>query len=162
MGSLLSGTTDSHIAVRPLHTSFQEFLADKSSSGDFFVKVTKAQHRDLAFASLGVMEHGLRFNICDLETSYLPNREDTGLPQRVKTSIPPYLSYSCRFWATHVQRTDFNDELARAIRSFFDNERVLFWIEALGLLSAISGAVTVLPLVAKWLKVSKCLRGSVG
>jgi hypothetical protein len=43
-----------------------------------FVEVTKAQHRNLALASLGVMEQGLRFNICDLESSYLPNREDTG------------------------------------------------------------------------------------
>jgi len=157
MGSLLSGTTDSCIPVRLLHASFREFLTDESSSGDFFVEVTKAQHRDLALASLGVMEQGLRFNICDLESSYLPNREDTGLPQRVKTSIPPHLSYSCRFWATHVEKTDFDDELARATRSFMDDERLLFWIEALGLLNAIRGAITVLPLVAKWLKVSTCL-----
>jgi hypothetical protein len=161
MGSLLSGTTDSHIPVKPLHASFQEFLTDKSSSGDFFVEVTKAQHHDLALASLGVMEHDLRFNMCNLKSSYLPNREDTELPERVKTSISPHLSYSCRFWATHVQTTDFDDELAKAIRSFFDDERLLFWIEALGLLNGISGAAAVLPLVAKWLKVSTCLRGNV-
>jgi hypothetical protein len=162
MGSLLSGTTNTHIPVKPLHASFQEFLTDKSSSGDFFVEVTKAQHHDLALASLGVMEHDLRFNMCNLKSSYLPNREDTELPERVKTSISPHLSYSCRFWATHVQTTDFDDELAKAIRSFFDDERLLFWIEALGLLNGISGAAAVLPLVAKWLKVSTCLRGSVG
>jgi hypothetical protein len=161
MGSLLSGTTDSCIPVRPLHASFQEFLTDKSFSGDFFVEVTKVQHRDLALASLRVMERGLRFNICDLESSYIPNREDTGLPRRIKTSIPLHLSYSCRYWATHVHKTDFDDELAKTIRSFFDNERLLFWIEVLGLLNAISGAITVLPLIAKWLKVSTCLRGSV-
>jgi hypothetical protein len=162
MGSLLSGTTDSHIPVKPLHASFQEFLTHESSSGDFFVKVTKAQHHDLALASLRVMEHGLRFNICDLKSSYLPNREDTELPERVKTSISPHLSYSCRFWATHVQTTDFDDELANVIRSFFDDELLLFWIEALGLLNAIGSAATVLPLVARWLKVSTCLQGSVG
>jgi hypothetical protein len=162
MGSLLSGTTDSRIPVKPLHASFQEFLTHKPSSGDFFVDVTKAQHHDLALASLRVMEHGLRFNICDLKSSYLPNHEDVGLPQRVKTSISPHLSYSCRFWGTHVQTSDFDDELAKAIRSFFDDERLLFWIEALGLLNAIRGAIIMLPLVAKWLKVSACLRGSVG
>ncbi|KAG2113852.1 uncharacterized protein F5147DRAFT_787911 [Suillus discolor] len=52
MGSLLSGTTDPLIPVRPLHASFQEFLRDKSSSGDFFVDITKAQQHDFAFASL--------------------------------------------------------------------------------------------------------------
>jgi hypothetical protein len=157
MGSLLSGTTDSHIPVKPLHASFQEFLTDQQSSGVFFVEMTKAQHHDLALASLRVMQHDLRFNICNLKSSYLPNREDTELPERVKTSISPHLSYSCRFWATHVQTTDFSDELAKAIRSFFDNERLLFWIEALGLLNAISGAAAVLLLVAKWLKVSTFL-----
>ncbi|KAG1904384.1 uncharacterized protein F5891DRAFT_1275928 [Suillus fuscotomentosus] len=152
MGSLLSGTTDPRIPVRPLHASFQEFLGDKSSSGDFFVEITKAQQHDLAFASLRVMEDGLRFNICDLKSSYLPNSRDTELPQRVKTSISLHLSYSCRYWATHIQKTDFDDELAREIRSLFEDERLMFWIEALGLLSAISGAVIVLPRVAKWLQ----------
>ncbi|KIK32409.1 hypothetical protein CY34DRAFT_19067 [Suillus luteus UH-Slu-Lm8-n1] len=54
MGPLLSGTTDSSIPIRPLHATFQEFLTDKSSSGDFFVEKTQAQQRDLAFASLRI------------------------------------------------------------------------------------------------------------
>jgi hypothetical protein len=161
MGSLLSGTTNLCTPIRPLHASFHDFLTDKSSSGDFFVEVSNVQ-RDLAFASLRVMEDGLRFNICDLKSSYLPNSQDTGLPQRVKKSIPPYLSYSCRHWATHVSASNFDSELANAINSFFDDERLLFWIEALGLLNAIRGAIIVLPLIAQWLKVSTCLPGNVG
>jgi hypothetical protein len=160
MGSLLSGT-NSCTPIRPLHASFHDFLMDKSSSGDFFIEVSDVQ-LDLAFASLRVMEHGLRFNICDLKSSYLPNSQDTELPQRVKTSIPPHLSYSCRFWATHVSSSTFDPELANAIKSFFDHERLLFWIEALGLLNAIRGAITVLPLIAQWLDVSTCLSSSVG
>jgi hypothetical protein len=35
----------------------------------------------------------------------------------------------------------------------FDNERLLFWIEALGLLNALGSAVAVLPLISQWLKV---------
>ncbi|KAG1786056.1 uncharacterized protein HD556DRAFT_1450036 [Suillus plorans] len=93
MGSLLSGTTNSCTPIRPLHASFHNFLTDKSSSRDFFIEVSNVQH-DLALASLRVMEHGLRFNICDLKLSHLPNSQDAGLPQRVKTSIPPYYSMS--------------------------------------------------------------------
>jgi hypothetical protein len=162
MGALLSGTTNSCTPIRPLHATFQEFLTDESSSGDFFIERTKDQQRDLAFASLQVLKHGLRFNICDLKSSYLPNSQDTELSQRVKTSIPPHLSYSCRFWATHVSVSNFDSQVANAIKSFFDDERLLFWVEALGLLNAIGGAITVLPLVAQWLKVSTCLLGSVG
>ena len=94
MGYLLSGTANSYTPIQPLHASFHDFLTDKSFSGNFFVEVSKVQC-DLAFASLRVMEHKLRFNICDLKSSYIPNSEDFGLEERVKRCIPPHLSYSC-------------------------------------------------------------------
>ncbi|KIK33456.1 hypothetical protein CY34DRAFT_99569, partial [Suillus luteus UH-Slu-Lm8-n1] len=151
MGSLLSGTTDSSITIRPLHATFQEFLTDKSSSGDFFVDLSKAQ-RNLAFASLRVMEHGLRFNICDLKSSYLPNCEDLGLQERVQQSILPHLSYSSRFWTSHVRSTAFDKELANEVKLLFNHERVFFWLELLALVNALSGAVPALPLISQWLK----------
>jgi hypothetical protein len=154
MGSLLSGTTDPSIPIRPLHATFREFLTDKSSSGDFFVESTKAQQRDLAFASLRVMEHGLRFNICDLKSSYIPNCEDPGLQERVQKCIAPHLSYSSRFWTSHVQSTVFDKELAKEVKLLFNHERVFFWLELLALINALSGAVPALPLISQWLKVS--------
>ncbi|KAG2349201.1 hypothetical protein BDR05DRAFT_408106, partial [Suillus weaverae] len=160
MGSLLSGTTNSSSPIRPLHASFREFLTDESFSGDFFVEMSNVQ-RNLAFASLRVMEHDLRFNMCDLKSSYLPNSKDIGLPHRVTTCIPSHLSYSCRFWATHVRAAAFDAELAKEIGSFFDNERLLFWIESLGLLNALSGAVDVPPLISQWLKVRTASPGGV-
>src|SRR6267154_5177269 len=153
MGSLLSGTTNSHTPIRPLHASFHDFLTDESCSQEFFVEVSKVQ-RDIAIASLRVMEDGLRFNICDLKSSYLPNSEVPGLRERVQECIPSHLSYSCRFWAAHVRAADFDMELAKEIRLFFDHERVLFWLEVLGLLNALSGGATALLLITKWLKVS--------
>jgi hypothetical protein len=157
MGSLLSGTTDSSIPIRPLHATFQEFLTDQSSSGDFFVERTKAQQRDLAFASLRVMQHGLRFNICDLKSSYLPNSEDPGLQKRVQKCILPHLSYSSRFWTSHVRSTAFDKELANEVKLFFDHERVFFWLELLALIKVLSGAVPALSRIPQWLKVSTLL-----
>jgi hypothetical protein len=156
MGSLLSGTTNSSTPIRPLHASFRDFLTDQSYSGEFFVDISKVQH-DLAFASLRVMEHGLSFNICDLKSSYLPNSEDPGLRERVKKCISPHLSYACRFWPVHMQTTHFGPDLAKEIKSFFDHERLFFWLEVLCLINALSGAVPALPLIAKWLKVSTWL-----
>jgi hypothetical protein len=157
MGSLLSGTTDSSTPIRPLHASFQEFLTDQSSSGDFFIDRTKAQQYDLAFASLRVMEHDLRFNICDLKSSYLPNCEDPGLQERVRKHILPHLSYSSRFWTSHVRSTVFDAELAKEVKSFFDHERLFFWLELLALINALSGAVPALSIILQWLKVSTLL-----
>jgi len=101
LGSLITGTTDPEIPVRPLHASFYDFLTDESRSKMFFVDVSLAQ-RNLAFALLRVLEHQLHFNICSLESSYLPNSAIPGLEAQVKESISAELSYSSRFWATHV------------------------------------------------------------
>ncbi|KAG2343516.1 hypothetical protein BDR05DRAFT_963087 [Suillus weaverae] len=151
MGSLLSGTTNPDSPIRPLHASFHDFLTDESSSGEFFIDLSKAQ-QDLAFASLRVMEHGLRFNICGLKSSYLPNSEVPGLRERVQKCIPPHLSYSSRFWTSHVRATAFDKELAKEVKLLFDRERVFFWLESLALINALSGAVPALSLISQWLK----------
>jgi hypothetical protein len=156
MGSLLTGTTNPDSPIRPLHTSFHDFLTDKPCSGEFFIDLPKAQH-DLAFASLRVMEHGLRFNICDLKSSYLPNCEDLELQERVQKCIPPHLSYSSRFWMSHVRTAVFDKELAKEVKLFFDRKRLFFWLESLALINTLSGAVPALPLIPQWPKVSTFL-----
>jgi hypothetical protein len=156
MSSLLSGTTNPDSPIRPLHASFRDFLTDKPCSGEFFVDLSKAQH-DLAFASLRVMEHGLRFNICNLKSSYLPSCEDPGLQERVQKCILPHLSCSSRFWTSHVRTTVFDKELAKEVKLFFEHERLFFWLESLALIDAFSGAVPALSLIPQWLRVSTLL-----
>ena len=114
LGSLITGTVDSRTPVCLLHTSFYEFLTEKSRSEKFFVDVSLVQ-RDIAFASLRVMKHGLRFNICFLEKPYLPNFSVPDLEKRVKEFIPAELLYSCHFWHTHVQVTP---SLAKEVEFF--------------------------------------------
>jgi len=152
MGSLVTGTADSQTAVRPLHASFYDFLTDKSRSDKFYVD-TSLIKGGLAFASLGVMEHGLCFNICSLESSYLPNSAVLDLEERVKKFIPAQLSYSCRFWATHVRATSFDSSLAKEVRAFFDGERLLFWLEALSLMENLGSSVGALSYITDWLMV---------
>jgi hypothetical protein len=152
LGSLISGTANSQTPIRPLHASFYDFLTDRSRSDKFFVDSSLIQN-DLAFASLRVMEHKLRFNICSLESSYLPNSAVPGLEERVKASISAELSYSCRFWGTHVQATAFEGSLATEVRAFFDAKRLLFWLEALALMEHLSGSVETLSSIAVWLTV---------
>jgi hypothetical protein len=101
------------------------------------------------------MKVNLQFNICDLKSSYLPNREDPQLPERVERCIPPHLAYASRFWAAHVHKTNSDTELAQEIKSFFDHERLVFWIEVLGLLTALGSGTTALALIIEWLQVSK-------
>jgi len=152
LGSLVTGTADSQTSIRPLHTSFYDFLTDKLRSDKFFVDVSSVKS-DLAFASLRIMKEGLRFNICSLESSYLPNSAIPDLEKRVKESIPAELSYSCRFWGTHVQAATFELSLANEVSAFFDGERLLFWLEALAVMKCLSGSVGSLSCIADWLTV---------
>ena len=152
LGSLFTGTTDFHTPIRPVHVSFYNFLTDKSRSDKFFVNTPSAQS-DLAFASLRVMEHGLRFNICSLESSYLPNAAVCDLEERVKNCIPAELSYSCRFWGTHAQAIPLDPLLVKEVKAFLNEERLLFWLEALALMKDLNSSIGTLSSVAVWLKV---------
>ncbi|OAX31239.1 hypothetical protein K503DRAFT_704006, partial [Rhizopogon vinicolor AM-OR11-026] len=97
------------------------------------------------------MERELRFNICSLESSYLPNSAVSDLEKRVKGAISPELSYSCRLWGTHLKATAFESSLAEEVQRFFDEERLLFWLEALALMKVLGGSTGTLSSVADWL-----------
>jgi len=152
MGALLSGTIDPLATIQPLHASFPDFLTDESRSSEFFID-TSCIHDNLAFASLGVMKDELQFNICKLPSSYLPNSKVVDLSERVKECISSTLSYSCQFWAVHLQQTAFNSCLAGAVREFFNHERLLFWIEVLSLLKRVNTCASWLSLVIQWVMV---------
>ena len=157
LGPLLSGITNCTLPVRPLHASFSDFLTDQSRSGDYFVGEADIQ-MDIAVASLCVLCGGLCFNICDLQSSYLLNSEVPDLAERVKAKIPPHLSYSCQFWAKHLQATKFDPVLAEHVKDIVGNERILFWFEALSLLGVLGNAAAALLSTGRWLQVSKSVR----
>jgi hypothetical protein len=91
------------------------------------------------------MEHGLRFNICSLENSYLPSSSVPDLAKRVKESISPELSYSCRFLDTHFGATSFEASLAKEVEALFDGERLL-----LALMKGIGSSSDTLSSLANW------------
>ncbi|KIL61834.1 hypothetical protein M378DRAFT_82103, partial [Amanita muscaria Koide BX008] len=152
MASLLSGISDRSTPIRPLHSSFHDYLTDQNRSELFFVHGGNAD-LSLAQASLRIMKQELRFNICQLETSYVRNSEILDLDQRVKKHISPHLSYSCRFWAYHVESTAFNPDLAEELRVVLIHERLLFWVEALSALHSVKLLPMALAAVIKWLDV---------
>ena len=152
MASLLSGTTEISTPVRPHHASFYDFLLDEYRSREFFIKQGDV-HRDLAAASLSVMQACLCFNICGLETSCVQNAEMADLDKKVEKNIPPHLHYACQFWAAHLQCVEFDAELANLVGQFITGEQVLFWLEALGVSKLISEAYWVLISAERWFQV---------
>ena len=153
MASLLAGVSEISTPVRPLHASFYDFLLEEKRSGEFFIHQGDV-HRDLAVASLSVMQAGLYFNICKLETSYMSNVEVADLEKRVQENIPPHLLYSSRFWGSHLQGAAFDQDLAQLVREFATGEQILFWLEALGVSRLIREACGALISAERWLEVS--------
>ncbi len=151
LGSLLSNVNlaDQNLLIVPLHTSFRDFLTNKEKSGDFYVSLRDA-HRELAYSCLGLLLKDLKFNICDLESSYLANKDVKDLNSRVDKYIPPALLYACRFWDDHLEYIDFETDLFGKLRAFFE-KKLLFWLEALSLTSDVGLASAACSALNVWL-----------
>ena len=151
LGSLLSNVTltDGTLPIVPLHTSFRDFLTDRNMSGDFYIDLGEAHHQ-LAYSCLGQMHHNLKFNICNLETSYLPNNSISNLQSRIKDCIPSALFYACCFWVNHLQHVCFKQDLVTKVQMLFE-EKFLFWLEVLSLTSTVSLATPALRSLGVWL-----------
>jgi hypothetical protein len=155
LGSLLSGVrVNQHdVPVRPIHTSFRDFLMDENCSGKFHVDLSLG-HKSLAIACLETMKHGLKFNICNLSTSYLHNKDVNGLAICIKNSIPAQLTYSCQFWADHLLNTPGDDAMLGTVNEFF-NTRLLYWLEVLSLTGQVNIASPAMMAIADWSEVSE-------
>ncbi len=151
LGSLLTNvnSSDESLPIVPLHTSFRDFLTNERKSGDFCVGL-RDSHRQLAHSCLGLLLNDLKFNICNLESSYLANKDVKDLRSRVDKHIPPALLYACRFWDDHLEHTDFEIDLFVQIRTVFE-KKFLFWLEALSVTSNVGLASPALSVLSVWL-----------
>jgi len=95
---------------------------------------------------------GLKFNIANITSSFVLDRDNSALPNAVRQNITPVLSYSCQNWDYHlsaVAATD-SDTLRRTLSKFLQL-RVLFWIEAMNLLGSRGLCDQMLKRARKWL-----------
>ncbi|KAH9010513.1 hypothetical protein EDB84DRAFT_1583688 [Lactarius hengduanensis] len=151
LGSLLSNvnSSDENLPIIPLHTSFRDFLTNQDKSDDFCVDLRDVHHQ-LAHSCLDLLLKDLKFNICNLETSYLANKDVTDISSRVDKHLPPALSYACRFWDDHMEHIGFEIDLFGKLGSFF-SKKLLFWLEALSLRSDVRLASAACLAVKVWL-----------
>ncbi len=151
LGSLLTNvnSSDESVPIVPLHTSFRDFLTNKGKSGDFCVGLRES-HRQLAHSCLGLLLNDLKFNICNLETSYLANKDVKDLRSRVDKHIPPALLYACCFWDDHLEHIGFEIDLFVQLQTFFE-KKFLFWLEALSVTSNVGLASPALSALSVWL-----------
>jgi AAA ATPase domain len=151
LGSLLSNvtSTDQTRPIVPLHTSFRDFLITKKS--DVFYVDLGGAHRELAHSCLGLMLDKLKFNICELDSSYLANSDVPDLDSRIIKNIPPALSYACVFWVDHLEHVVFEQDLFVKLRTLFET-KFLFWLEVLSIKSSVGLASPASSSLRTWLQ----------
>lgn len=147
----LQSLIDFRDVLRANHQSLVDFLVDSSSCPSMFCIDRKQGHYDLTLACLRIMEKGLRFNICNLESSYLRNSEVQDLSSRVSQHITPHLSYACRSWASHLQETIYDEAILISIQDFM-HCRFLFWLEILSLTRRVNHAMAMLRSLTNWMQ----------
>ena len=130
------------------HASFPDFIFSRARA-NFLMNDKKftfscdvaAQHGLLAHACFRIMnskEIGLQFNMGNIKSSYLLDREHAEeLREDVNKNVSPALRYACMYWVHHVSSSPTaNDGHIYDVISDFLQIRVLFWIEAMNLLDS--------------------------
>jgi len=149
LGSLLSNvtSTDQTLPIFPLHASFRDFLTKEQSSGPFYVDLGEA-HSQLVRSCLGLMLGNLKFNICELPSSYYTNDKIDGA--LIEKHISSTLFYACCFWDDHLERIKCSGDLLVQVRSLF-YDKFLFWLEVLSIKGSVGLAIPALSSLNVWL-----------
>ncbi|KIJ42050.1 hypothetical protein M422DRAFT_171544, partial [Sphaerobolus stellatus SS14] len=156
LGALFHGVEDD-TPIIPIHTSVRDYLTDLKS-GDFYIQ-QEASHAALTIATLKILNHGLHFNMCKLSNSLIPNSNSPDLNSPLGSAIPLHLAYASQFVGRHFQSVDQNytvalifrsEQIATLIRVFLQ-EKLLFWLEVLGILKTAESASSFLSdIIAKF------------
>ncbi|EJD02403.1 uncharacterized protein FOMMEDRAFT_168866 [Fomitiporia mediterranea MF3/22] len=140
-------------AIRVCHPSFLDFIGSKNRSGQFWTASTELD-LNMARQCLEIMLSGLKFNICNLETSYLPNADVVNLHERIKRCIPDSLQYSCVYWMSHLSNVQTAEHQLRSkLQCLLCSEVSLFWLEVLSLMGRLWLAKSMLRKIPAVLKV---------
>jgi hypothetical protein len=138
--------------LRFSHQSSVDFLVDPRRCPLPFQVSLELQNRELVQACLSVMKHELRFNICNIPSSYYQNIGVAGLSEQIERYISPQLSYSCCFLADHLLEVPYEHDLVEGLWNFMD-EQFLYWLEVLSLKGCVSIASKMLSSMAMWIQV---------
>ena len=141
-----------HERVLFYHKSFSNFLFDRERSGEFWCDQT-TQHWLLTESCFRVMEAELRFNIANIPSSFILDRDNDRLAVEVGQNISTVLAYSCRSWSHHMCFGDLvtpNPPCERL--SEFLHLRALFWMEVMNLLGLRGRCHAMLRKVSSWVK----------
>ncbi|CAG7854167.1 COMPASS-like H3K4 histone methylase component WDR5B {ECO:0000303/PubMed:19567704} Short=AtWDR5B {ECO:0000303/PubMed:19567704} [Serendipita indica DSM 11827] len=149
-GVLVEDDTTSLIQFR--HPTFVEYLRRCSvappidTRNNVYIRIPDAHGQ----AAVWCLKHltsrrdGLKFNICQLESSFYLNREIPNLDTRVSRFISRRLRYASSHWLFHVAEADdsWRSIVKKEIQQIIQVPYVLYWMEVLSLTRGVPRAIT--------------------
>ena len=143
--------------IKIRHKAYRDYLIDPKRCTLFDDAFHGNAHRKMTILCLKIMQRELKFNICGLKSSYRMNNQVEDKDSLIESCIPSYLAYACQYWADHlhgitvVEQRD--TEIVYLLRTFL-NTQLLYWLEALSVLSKSHVAPKSLLVASEWLEVS--------
>ncbi|KDN47840.1 hypothetical protein RSAG8_03260, partial [Rhizoctonia solani AG-8 WAC10335] len=131
------------------HTSFYDFIRGSSQSGQLHCD-DRLHNSFLARRCFQIMELQLKFNICNLESSFIADSDISDLKNKVEESISVELTSTCRYWAHHLRLAPFSEELHSMLSKFLSTQ-LLQWVEVLNLQGCIGEGAAMLLSARSWL-----------
>ena len=149
--SLLVLHDDVDRPVYPFHKSFPDFIKDSTRCTDTRFYISPDYHTELVLCCFKLMEELLEKNMCSIP-DYALNSEVNDLLERAESSgIHGALEYACRSWHKHlIAGAGQAEDVVSALSSFLE-QKFLFWLEALSVLSAVGVAARALNTTVQWL-----------
>jgi hypothetical protein len=141
-------------SILMFHASFPEYMINPFRSSADICCNTSEHHTTLSFKCFQLMKDSLKFNICNLESSFICDEDMKGLPEKIQQCIPSHIRYVCCFWAYHLKQGSGDTiELCGKLEQFL-LESLLFWIETMNLTKCISLCGPMLLEARQWINVS--------
>ncbi|TBU41154.1 hypothetical protein BD309DRAFT_1043054 [Dichomitus squalens] len=148
-------------AFRPMHATFSQFLVDPTRcTNALYLVDTQRQHAHMADACLKAVL-SLEQNMCRLEESELEGSiQDIADIESRLIHVPQHVQYACVYWVAHLREACrplthaghgcFCGDLVVLLENFVAN-KMLQWMETLGLMGRVDGAMDALGAARDWL-----------
>ena len=139
--------------IRIHHASLYDYLISPESFEFAWHIDEENQKNNIAHWCFNQMKKGLRFNICDLETSSAMNEDVVHLEERVQNNISTSLQYACQNWVEHLRDVPYSEELSDSLH-YFAYDSLLYWVEVLSLTGCLYSCLGLaLKSAATWIRV---------
>ncbi|CCA74344.1 related to WD40-repeat protein (notchless protein) [Serendipita indica DSM 11827] len=163
LGSVLTVESGANL-IRFRHPTLVEYLQRRSrppsmdSHNKVYINITEA-HGQVASWCLKLLSsptEGVKFNICQIESSFYLNRQIVDLDARILKFIPRKLRYASSYWLIHLAETHekWRNALKREVERTLQTPYVLHWMEILSFTGGVARAIAGLRAVTRHPRVS--------